>query len=329
MTVRPDSNGTHRAAYVVLSHRDPGQVERLVRALLNSSPEASVLVYHDARRAAAPVIDHPQVHVMAHTNANDWGSWEIVVSTIEAFRLARDLFDPDLVVLMSGQDYPVRRLASWEAEFVRAGGGWVGTSRRLDYTPRWGKPYGTGDDDLTRYIYRWYRLPFSRGLVTSRTRLAAAVRWALDKVGHHLEPIVDVRQVTRGRGYHLGIRAWRTPFTAEQPCYRGSQWIALDRGLLSAVLARHDTDRLLRASYRRSIIPDESYLQTILTPICPPVSGPALTYVEWIVVDDAPRTLSIDDLDDIVASGSPLCRKVAAGVSDALMDVLDQLSAAG
>ena len=317
---------SHRAAYVDLSHRAPDQVRRLVAAVLRSSPDAAVLVYHDARHTPQPHIDHPSVHVIAHTRASDWGSWELVQNTIEAFRAARDLFDPDLVVLMSGQDYPVRNLSDWEQEFLADGGGWMGTSWPLVYSPRWGKQYGAGNDELTRYIYRWHRLQFGRTLMPSEKRPALAARWVLDKLGHYLEPVLDVRQVTRGRGYHIGIRAVRTPFGDTTPCFRGSQWIALDRHLLAAVLDRHDNDRLLRSTYGHSIIPDESYFQTILTPLAPPAPGPALTYVEWLVENDAPRILTLADLDDILASGSPLCRKVEAGPSEALLDRLDELS---
>lgn len=315
-----------RAAYVILSHRRPAQVERLVHAILRSSPHSYVVVCHDNRRAPVPVIDHPHVHVMTHRNATDWGSWEIVHTTIEAFRLARDLFDPDLVALLSGQDYPVRNLAEWELAFLNGGGGWVGTSWPLRYTPRWGKPYGEGNDELTRYIYRWYRFPFSRSLATSQAKTATALRWIVDKLGHYLEPVLDVRVVSRGRGYHFGIRSIRTPFARGNDCYRGSQWVALDRKLLQVVLDRHDHDRLLRRTYRRSIIPDESYIQTILTPIAPPVQGPPLTYVEWVVKDDAPLILTLEELETIQASGSPFCRKVEPGLSDGLLDRLDQLS---
>lgn len=319
-------SAANKTAYVILSHRNPEQITRLVQTILRLSPNAGVLVYHDARSSAPPLIDNKGVLVVTHTRPSDWGSWELVLNTIDAFRRAREELDPDLVVLMSGQDYPTRNLASWENEFFANGGGWVGTAWPLQYQPRWGKPHGAGDDDLTRYIYRWHRIPFSRALAVPRGRGARAVRWALDKLGHYLEPALDVREVTRGRGLHLGLRAARSPFGTDTPCYRGSQWLALDRSHLDLVLSRHDNDNRLRATYRRSIIPDESYFQTMLVPQSPPQSGPPLTYVEWVVADDAPRILTLDHLAEIVQSGSPLCRKVEPGLSDALVERLDVLA---
>ena len=63
------------AVYVVLSHRDPHQVERLIRAIRTSSPSSHVYVWHDARQSATPTSSDPQVHVRAHGARTDWGSW--------------------------------------------------------------------------------------------------------------------------------------------------------------------------------------------------------------------------------------------------------------
>lgn len=315
-----------RAAYVVLSHRDPGQVERLVGGILRLSPQASVLVRHDARAAAPPRFDSPRVHVEAHADAADWGSWDLLLAALRAVRHAVELFDPDLVVLVSGQDYPARNLARWEEEFVLGGGGWVCAGvRELHYRPRWGRPYGEGDDELTRYTYRWHALPAGRWLQHSASRPAALARWALGRLGHWLEPAVDVRSVTRGRGYHVGLRALRTPF-GDGACHLGSQWFASDREGLDRIVDALAHDRGLRRAYRRSIIPDESFVPTVLARWRPPRPGAGVSYVVWEPERDAPRTLTAADLEAVLASGAPFCRKLAPGVSDTLADDLDRLA---
>lgn len=311
---------------MILSHRYPEHVSRLVNKILEVTPQSRILVFHDERDCAAPELTDQRVHVAINTEAADWGSWELVLASLTALRTAADLFDPDVFVLMSGQDYPARNLAEWENEFFERGGGWIGDVWELKYQPHWGKPWGVGDDDLTRYVYRWYPLPFGRSLASSDAALSRAARWVLYKAGHYLEPVFDVRTVTRGRGMHVGLRAIRTPFTEQSPCMRGSQWLAFDRALFGVICRTHDRNNLLRNTYRRSIIPDESYFQTILSAVSPPQSGHALTFVEWVVEDDQPRTLTMSDLADIRASAAPLCRKVAPGMSDALLDALDELT---
>lgn len=316
------------AAYVVVSHRNPEQVARLVRRILELSPAAGVLVRHDARSAPPPVIDSPRVVVEPHTQASDWGSWDLVQASLDGFRRAAELFDPELLVLVSGQDYPCRNLSVWEKEVAARGGGWVcAFLHPLHYRPRWGRRYGDGDDTLTRYIYRWYRLPGGRWLHRSTSRGAAALRWFLVRVGHYLEPVVAIRTVTRGRGYHVGVRAVRTPYRADAPCQMGSQWLAMDRAGLAEVERALSCDAVMRRTYRRSIIPDESFFQTVLARRSPPLAGLSVTHTVWQVAQDAPRVLTLEDLDEITSSGAAFCRKLEPGVSDELADELDRVAA--
>lgn len=324
---RRDPERPVRAAYVVLTHDDPEQTKRLVRAIRSSSPTAHVLVAHDARTTPAPIgLEAPGVEILAHGLATDWGSWELVEATLVAFAHVRDGVDPDLVCLVSGRDYPLRRLDEWEAEAV-AVGGWVGDARELRYTPRWGRRRGEGDDQLTRYTYRWFRSPASRLGIRPGSGVAHRLWKRLrGAVALRAEPVMAVRIVTRGRGLYYGVRRVRTPFTAAHPCFGGSQWIALGRPELHRLL---DEDLApgspLRRLYRRSVIPDESALVTALSWHAPPNGMAPVTQVAWDVAEDRPTTRTLDDLSELRASGSPFCRKVDPQESADLMDALDEL----
>lgn len=309
-------------AYVVLSHTEADQVTRLVRALLRSSPEATVVVTHDARRAPAPVIDDERVRVLSHGRPTDWGSWELVEVTLEAMRVARDTVDPDLVVLVSGQCYPARPLADWERGLVAAGG-WQGTARALAYAPAWGSRQGSGDDELTRYVYRWHPVP-ALDRVLAAGRLPGRVLWAL---AHRTEPVLSLRVVARGRGAHVGLRR-RMP-SPRPAVHLGSQWLAVDREGLRLVLRELGPGTPLRRVYERSIIADESALQTVLARWRPPTVARPVSYSVWEADEDTTRTLGLDDLDEIRSSGSPFCRKVHTVRSAELMDALDRVNGVG
>lgn len=310
---------------MVLSHKDPEQVERLVKAILTLHSTARVFVQHDARSSHAPTISDPRVLVREHHRQADWGSWELVLATLDALTAATTALNPDLLVLVSGQDYPARNLEKWATDFIDSGGGWIGDVQPLRYTPRWGRKRGGGDDDLTRYIYKWYRLPFGGRITESESRFARASLRLLWKVSHYVEPVLSIRNVARGSGLHVGIRSFRGPFSGGTLCYKGSQWLALDRQHLIMLLARHASDKRLSSAYRRSIIPDESYLQTILMSVGPP-QRPPVTYVDWSVAKSPPKVLDLEDLRPILTSGSAFCRKVECGTSDSLMDCLDRIA---
>lgn len=318
-----------RTAYVVLSHRDWPQVRRLAGAILASSPHARVIVMHDSRRERFPAeTDDERVEVVDHGLACDWGSWELVEAALRGFAIARDRHDAQLVALISGQDYPARGLEDWEQQAMAAGS-WLGEAHRLAYTPRWGRRPGEGDDRLTRYSHRWFlspaevlrpRLPSAFKLPP---RVAAGwnrVRWALAR---RLEPAVSVRHVARGRGIYFGVRRWRDPF-AEGGCWFGAQWVAVRRPELDRLLdVDYAARSRLRRVYRRSIIPDESALVTPLSRAKAPSDLPPVSLQRWDDDLDGGITFTLEQLDEIVASGAPFCRKVDPDVSATLMDALD------
>lgn len=313
-----------RTAYVILTHSDWPQTERLVRAIRRSSPGSSVLVWHDDRTTSFPVtVEDPGVEIRAHELATDWGSWELVEATLLAFEHVRERVDPDLIVLVSGQDYPVRRLVDWEAEAIGSGS-WVGESAPLEYAFHWGRRRGEGRDELTRYTHRWFQTPFARLGVHIRGAAGDRLRRMRAALALRLEPVLSVRVVARGRGVFWGVRR-RTPFTPERPCHLGSQWLALPRQLLDRLL---DEDLApgspLRRLYRRAIIPDESALVTPLSWRVAPASLPPVTHMVWDAVRDRPVTWSIDDLEALLNSGSPFCRKVDLETSGDLLDELDR-----
>lgn len=318
-----------RTAYVVLTHKDWPQVERLIRAIRASSPTAFVLISHDNRATRFPTsADDPRVEILEHCLETDWGSWELVEATLRSFEYVRQRVDPELVVLVSGQDYPVRRLVDWETE-VLAAAGWVGTAEKLHYEPHWGPRRGEGQDTLTRYTHRWFQTPLARRGIRLSGRVGRSLRRLRGAVALRAEPVLSVRVVTRGRGVYWGIRR-RTPFSSEQPCYYGSQWVALPRAELDRLLGEDlAPGSRLRQFYRGTVIPDESTLVTPLSWRAPPSGLAPVTHVTWDQELDQPSVCSLDDLDDVMSSGSAFCRKVDPVLSADLMNELDRRTRVG
>lgn len=320
--------GAPRVTYVVLTHHAWPQVRRLIEAILRSSPTSRVLIAHDERQEAFPsTFPDERVHILKHGCKADWGSWELVDATLTALDFARRSHDPDLVCLVSGQDYPIRKLPEWERDAIAAPS-WIGKVEPMFYTPRWGTRLGEGRDDMTRYLYRWFQTPVARMGVHARGRFGEFWRRLRDAIALRSEPVLALRVVNRGRGVYYGLRRRRVPFTEDRPCYFGSQWLALRRQELSWLL---DEDLYpgsdLRRLYEKSIIPDESAL---VTPLCwralPSSDMAPVTCVQWIPSLDRPKTYLIEDLPELIASGSPFCRKVDMIESAALMDALDNIT---
>jgi hypothetical protein len=112
-----------RIAYLVLAHRLPEQVARLVRAL--DAPGSAFFVHFDRRSGAAP-LRRLQDELAGCENVRfvprrrvSWASWSVVAATLDSlFELERSGADPAQTVLLTGQDYPVKpaaQIARWAA----------------------------------------------------------------------------------------------------------------------------------------------------------------------------------------------------------------------
>jgi Core-2/I-Branching enzyme len=137
--------------------------------------------------------------------------------------------------------------------------------------------------------------------------------------------LVRVRSFPRS-GAWLGVRACRSPFSPSFICQRGADWFTLSRRAVLAVedFQRHRPDVL--AYYRRTLIPTESYVQTILT------NHPALhlsrDYRRFTLWDQphmtGPRVLRFSDLDAVTQSGADFARKFDESVDRVVLDEIDR-----
>jgi hypothetical protein len=309
-------------AYLVLSHSHPELVGRLADRLLRSDAECHVIVDH---QSSAPPLEpwlpaHPRLATRNSERPGGWGGYGLVSAVIDALGAIRRDLDPDWVVLLSGQDYPVEppmevrhRLQSSTADAhltvlrqvpAQAGKGLA----------RWWH---------VRYYFRWWTLPrFPRILPqpVRRKRVHAVHRLSM------AQRLVFLWSLPRGSGTRIGLPRTATPFSDNYPCWAAYQWFAVSRRGLETI-ERELTDRPeLVDLYKTSVIPDESMLQTILLNAPDLVTvRPNLTFQRPTGEGDAHAAdLTLDDLPTILASGRPFARKMHPERSRALMDALDR-----
>lgn len=129
-----------RIAYIILAHKLPAQLARLVGRL--DSLSASFFVHIDANTDEA-TCDEMISGLSGRRNVFflprqpcAWGDWSIVRAMIEGIRqVIRARLLPDYVVLLSGQDYPLRTPESIERFLTRHRGTSFLDVRRLpDYS---------------------------------------------------------------------------------------------------------------------------------------------------------------------------------------------------
>jgi hypothetical protein len=248
-----------RFAYLVLSHRNPKQIHRLVSAIRTLSPACTIVVSHDQAGSEPPEIDGIG-HVISRRPA-EWGSFGLVDAVLDGFAAIEGLGPHDWVVVVSGQDFPLVDLDVWEARVASSGANaLVLRSASVGHRLRWGRHRNAPSVHLTRYTHRYVRLPNLLPLPEGRFR--RRYRKALRRLWSNTAPVLSY-QGRPGNAGLLGIRRRAHPPAPAWPPVKGSQWIAFDRRAIEHVI-RADRDARIRGPWSKSYIPDEAYFQTLL-----------------------------------------------------------------
>ncbi|MEZ0165258.1 hypothetical protein AB2L27_10860 [Kineococcus sp. LSe6-4] len=276
-------------AYVVMAHTGPAEVAARVRRLRELAPHSHVLV----RSAGALLSDADAaalgVAVLRSDIAVRWGDWSLTAAAVQALTTAQRRWDPDHVVLVSGQDHPVTDLTAWEA-------GLVGVDAVLRRDPR---------DHSARWRGCWHALPAQDGLgpvwsglagLSRRLRLPAGVSRAGERtwVAHH-------------------PRRGGSPV----PYVKGSFWCVLSRAAVSAVVEAA-ADPAVGGWFATTLLPDEAFVHSVLAarPDLRTVAGATSFTVFPTAADAHPRVLGVADVDAALADGAPFARKVAGVESE-------------
>ena len=307
--------------YLVIAHRGPEQVHRLVTRLDDGS--SHVWVHLDA---ATPLDGweglsaHPAATLVTPRLRCVWGAWSQVQSILVALRAALSSGRPGYVVLLSGQDYPVRSAAAIDAYLdahrnaVHLEGG------TLEQT--WG--------ERARWKTDYYCVPFSdrRGDLKlipplSSLPLRDRVNWTRLLVGH--EGI--------GPGLRLvaDLMPPRRPVVSVQ--FGGASWWGMPWDVAGAVVHFLDTHPEFERYFRYTQCPDEIIFHTVIDQLRSTGQVreilPKLTHVVWPPESNgSSKVLGMQDLPELLALPEHVlfARKLDLDQDRALFDALDQAS---
>lgn len=285
--------------YVVLSHRDADGVLRLVSRLLADDARARVFVHHDVRAelgVLATAVGHPRVELL-RLRATDWGSWQLVEAVLDGLRAAVQHDDCAYVSVVSGSDYPLARL-----------------DQRLQRLNRYACWVDAGFVDepgrshkAVRYEYAWRRVPLMR----SGTLPSRALARAADASGGRMALLTHNEQV------HAGRRQPLPGGLSPDQLATGEMWFDVSRAAADELLERLAGDPGWLSHFRRTWIPDEGLLPTLLLTGNGLVAPAADRFIRWSPAAHHPDTLVAADVPLLLASGASFGRKFTPG-SDAL-----------
>lgn len=303
-----------RVCYLIQSHKNPEQIYRLVRTLKRGSPEAIVLVSHDSSASSLdtrPLAELLDVEVFAHGPVAR-GDFSVLDNYLLAVAWLFENGVPfDWLVNLSAQDYPVQPLAGIE-EFLATTeyDGFVEHFDVLSPESHWPAHEG----------YSRYHFQYRKWKVHFGERLQDILRPI--KIVNRLQPFF---RVNISYDLMLGLRSAAVPFGAQFVCYGGSFFATLSRkcvDYLRRFMAEHPE---VVAYYRRTSVPDESLLPTIL------VNNRALRicndnrrYYDFRGTRNGhPKVLSAADFEKMVVSDCHFARKFDPRQDSRVLDRLD------
>ncbi len=226
-----------KVGYIVLSHQNPRQILRLIDRLLRSDPTGHVIVEHDPAHGALELEDysaHPRVQLITSSSVRRWGNFALVSDLLQAMRWTVTHLDVGWIVVMSGQDYPLRSLTSFGEECAESGFDAFVSGRRIPLR----RPPPADTAALyahARHYYRWYQLPkWLLGWAANRPvqRLVLGAQRRLSS----WQPLIFLWSLPRDGGDMIGFRRRSLPFSSDFECYMGSQWMTISR---AAAVERH------------------------------------------------------------------------------------------
>jgi hypothetical protein len=293
--------------YLIQSHGEPEQVHRLVSTIKRSSPASQVLVVHDARRfAVEPRWDWHDVEVINRRERVERGEFSILSPLVAGLKelLETRRWDFDWLVYLSGQDYPVRPLADFEASLASTPHQGFVTWWDVDGPENPWRPRQA----RTRYYAQYRRLPdWTLGPLKAARFLgkASPLRFHL-----HYGPFV-------------GWEPRHNPFEDGVRCCGGSQWWTLSRPAVEHLWQAIASDAPLVRWFRKTIAPCEATVPTVLVNSGKFDLHPdSRRFVDFADSRDGrPRTVNENDLPRIAAGRFDFARKFE--MNPRLLDRID------
>jgi hypothetical protein len=283
-----------QVAYLILAHKNPAQLARLVRRL--NAPGVAFFVHIDLRSPLAgfqeelrliPNAEIPNANIhWVERVAAKWGRFGLVQATLNCLETSfAHTPGIDRFVLISGQDYPLRSATDivrfWQAA------------------------------PLTTFM-EYFSLPTEQWHKGGLDRVETL---GLSFPGGHL--VRHLIRIFYRRRLPLGLK----PFA-------GSQWWSMSRSHAERVMEFVRRHPGYVRFHHWSLVPDEMFFQIILLnagdEIKKHIVGDHLRYVVW----ESPRTyhpnvLGTVDLEAIMASNQLFARKFDTAIDAEILDPID------
>lgn len=302
-----------RVGFVLLTHSDPDQVLKLSRVLNGLYDFPPIVCHHDfAQCALDKSLFSANVSFVEPHFPTFWGCFAIVPAALAAIRILMDGKDsPDWFYLLSGSDYPAMSADRVLSVLRKTPHDAFIDHRRITYDDL-ARSASAAEGEIGFSRGSYMRLAYRRYCAVAIPRPSLAKPWAFPPVGHSYLFHPRWRSLIRG------------PFSESFRCYAGEHWFTANSKAAEVLLSQSDRSSRLLAHLRRRECPEECFHHSMLGNSQLSLRNNNLRYIDWLSSGAwHPKTLTIEDLPMIAASGAHFARKVEYGST--LAEELDRV----
>jgi hypothetical protein len=289
-----------RLAYMILAHKNPGQLQRLLCRLMNN--DTDIFIHLDNKTDITAFITLSSIYknvffIKRRVDVN-WGGFSMIQATLNGLLEIMEHGTYNYINLLSGMDYPIKSNEEITGFFIKNNG------REFIYyqeNPSWELPLG--GSDRFEYYYDYDNA-------------------AADKNQYELE---------------MRTRNIKRTFINGMKPYHGSQWWSLTGRCISFLLNAVASNKELINYYRYTKFPDEQFFQTIImnSGFAPNVVNNNLRYIDWSHINWAeidwisstphPKTLMLQDFHKLQYTERLFARKFEENTDSIVFDVIDSV----
>ena len=283
-----------KLSYLILAHKNLHHVDRMIKLLQHD--HAEFYIHVDAKVETNEIRKYqfyntPGITIIKKRYRVTWGGYNMVRATISLMKAACKKREPGYLILMSGQDFPIKS-SGFIYNFLKEDYGREYLEHFPLPDPRWNLNAG-----LDRIKYYWF----------------------MDTIGPKGSGILYQMQKDNIEG-----RKFFEEFTP----YGGSQWWCITDECAAYILKFLRQNPIYEEYFEHTFIPDEVFFNTLVlnSPFKINTTNNNLKYITTKKGENVfPSILTIDDWEILMESECLWARKFTDEKSSAILDRLESL----
>jgi hypothetical protein len=275
-----------RIAHLILVHKSPIQLDRLLKRILSTN--ADIYIHLDAKvdiEQFKLVSNYPNVFFIKNRISINWGNYTLVKAILNGFEeIVNGNIEYSHINLLSGQDYPIRKVEEFENYLFQNQG-----KSFINYLSIYNE-WQNAKERLTKYNLGDWNIPgkyIIQGFVNSI--------FPQRKIPNKLEP------------------------------YGCSGWFVITPACVKYVLDYLKSNPAVESFFKYTWAGDELIFQTILlnSHLKDSIVNDNLRYIVFENESTHPQIFKINDADKLIESGMFFARKFCIEEDSEIFDYLD------